>query len=63
MFYSNTISPQKTRKVPNKQPNLTPKALRIKNKWNPKLAERKKSKMRAEINEIDKENNRKGQWN
>ena len=26
--YSNTILPQETRKVPNKQPNLTPKATR-----------------------------------
>ena len=24
--YSNTILPQETRKIPNKQPNLTPKA-------------------------------------
>ena len=27
-FYSNTISPQETRKTSNKQPNLTPKATR-----------------------------------
>ena len=27
-IYSNTISPQETRKIPNKQPNLTPKATR-----------------------------------
>ena len=26
--YSNTISPQETRKISNKQPNLTPKATR-----------------------------------
>ena len=26
--YSNTILPQKTRKISNKQPNLTPKAIR-----------------------------------
>ena len=29
-FYSNTISPQETRKTSNKQPNLTPKARREK---------------------------------
>ena len=27
-IYSNTISPQETRKISNKQPNLTPKATR-----------------------------------
>ena len=42
--YSNTILPQETRKVSNKQPNLTPKAIRERGtKKPPKLAEGKKS--------------------
>ena len=42
--YSNTILPQETRNIPNKQPNLTPKAIRErKTKKTPKLAEGKKS--------------------
>ena len=39
--YSNTISPQETRKISNKQPNLTPKEK--KNKQKPKLVEGKES--------------------
>ena len=36
--YSNTILPQETRKVSNKQPNLTPKAIReTRTKKNPKF--------------------------
>ena len=44
--YSNTILPQETRKISNKQTNLTPKAIRERRKKkekNPKLAEGKKS--------------------
>ena len=42
--YSNTILPQETRNTPNKQPNLTSKAIRERRtKKNPKLAEGKKS--------------------
>ena len=38
--YTNTILSQETRKISNKQPNLTPKATREKkNKQNPKLVE------------------------
>ena len=38
--YSNTILPQETRNISNKQPNLTPKAIREKkNKKTPKLEE------------------------
>ena len=42
--YSNTILPQETRNISNKQPNLTPKAIRERRtKKHPKLAEGKKS--------------------
>ena len=42
--YSNTLLPQETRNIPNKQPNLTPKAIRERRtKKTPKLAEGKKS--------------------
>ena len=42
--YSNTILPQETRNISNKQPNLTPKAIRERRtKKTPKLAEGKKS--------------------
>ena len=41
--YSNTILPQGTRNISNKQPNLTPKAIRGRIFKNPKLAEGKKS--------------------
>ena len=44
--YSNTILPQETRKISNKQHNLTPKAIREirrTTKNTPKLAEGKKS--------------------
>ena len=41
--YSNTVLPQETRKISNKQPNLTPKAVRERRtKKTPKLAEGKK---------------------
>ena len=42
--YSNTILPQETRNISNKQPNVTPKAIRERRtKKPPKLAEEKKS--------------------
>ena len=42
--YSNTILPPETRNVSNKQPNLTPKAIReTRTNTPPKLAEGKKS--------------------
>ena len=42
--YSNTMLPQETRKISNKQANLTPKAIRERRtKKPPKLAEGKKS--------------------
>ena len=40
--YSNSISPQETRKISNKQSNPTPKATK-KNRENPKSVEGKKS--------------------
>ena len=43
--YSNTSLPQETRKISNKQPNFTPKAIGERRAKNPtKLAEGKKSK-------------------
>ena len=42
--YSNTVLPQETRNISNKQPNLTPKEIRERRtKKPPKLAEGKKS--------------------
>ena len=41
--YSNTILPQETRKILNRQPNITPKTTGKKNKNPPKLVEGKKS--------------------
>ena len=50
--YSKTILHQETRKIPNKKPNLTPKARREKRK--PKVIRMKDIiKIRAEINEIE----------
>ena len=53
--YSNTILLQKTRKISNKQPKLTPKAIRerrTKKKKNPKVSRKKEIiKIRSEINE------------
>ena len=44
VVYSNIILPQETSKISNKQPNLTPKAIRERRtKKPPKLAEGKKS--------------------
>ena len=41
--YSNTVLPQETRKISNKQLNLTPKAIQKEEQKNPKLTEGKKS--------------------
>ena len=41
--YSNTILPQETRDISNKQPNITPKAIREGRTKNSKLAKGKKS--------------------
>ena len=49
--YSNTILPQETWNISNKQPNLTPKAIRERRK-NPKVSRKKEIiKIRWEINE------------
>ena len=51
--YSNTILSQETRKISNKQSNITPKATRERRTKNPKVSRRKEIiKIRAEINEI-----------
>ena len=51
--YTNTILPQETRNISNKQPNLTPKAItERRTKKNPKVSRRKEIiKIRSEINE------------
>ena len=50
--YSNTILPQETRKISNKQPKLTPKAIRERKQKIPKVSRRKETiKIRSEINE------------
>ena len=41
--YSNTILPQETRKISNKQPNFTPKTGKRRTKKSSKLVEGKKS--------------------
>ena len=52
-LYSNPILPQETTNISNKQPNLTPKAIRERRtKKNPKVSRRKEIiKIRSEINE------------
>ena len=56
--YSNAILPQETRKTWNRQPNFTPKTSGKRTK-NPKVSRRKEIiKIRAEINEKER-NNRK----
>ena len=50
--YTNTILPQETRKISNKQPNHTPKAIRERRTKNPKVSRRKEIiKIISEINE------------
>ena len=52
--YGNTILPQETRKIPNKQPNLIPKATRERKQTKPKISRRKEIiRFRAAINEIE----------
>ena len=53
--YSNTILPQETRNISDKQRKLTPKAIRERRIKKPKVSRRKEIiKIRAEINEIEK---------
>ena len=50
--YSNIILPQETRKISNKQPNLTPKTIRKRRTKNPKVSRRKEIiKIKSEITE------------
>ena len=50
--YSNTILPQETRNISNKQPNLTPKAIRERRTKKPKVSRRKEFiNIRSEISE------------
>ena len=50
--YSNTNLPQETRKISNKQPNFTPKAIRERRTKKPKVSRRKEIiQIRSEINE------------
>ena len=52
--YNNTILPQETRKISNKQPILTPKATGERRTTKPNVKIRKEIiNMRAEINEIE----------
>ena len=52
--YSYTSLPQETRKISNKQSNLTPKELEKEEQTKPKVSRRKEIiKIRAEINEIE----------
>ena len=55
--YSNTVLPQETRNISNKQPDLTPKAIterRTKKTQKPKVSRRKEIiKIRSEINETE----------
>ena len=49
--YSNTILPQETRNISNKQPNLTPKQLEKEEQKTPNVSRRKEIiKIRSEIN-------------
>ena len=50
--YSDTILPKETRNISNKQPNLTPKAIRERRTKKPEVSRRKEIiKIRSEINE------------
>ena len=50
--FINTILRQETRKISNKQPNLTPKAIRERRTKNPKVSRRKEFiQIRSEVNE------------
>ena len=51
-LHCNTGLPQETRKISNKQPNLTPKAIRERRTKTPKVSRKKEIiKIRSEINE------------
>ena len=50
--HSNTILPQETRNISNKQPNLTPKAIRERQQKIPKVSRKKEIiKIRSEVSE------------
>ena len=52
--YSSTILPQETKNISNKQPNLTPKAIKERRRKNPKVSRRKEIiKIRSEINKTE----------
>ena len=52
--YSNTSLPQETRKISNKQSNLTPKGTRERRKTKPEVSRKKEIiKITAEVNEIE----------
>ena len=52
--YSDTILPQETRKISNKQPTCTPKATREKEQTKPKVSRKKEIvNIRTQINEIE----------
>ena len=53
--YSNTILPQETRKISNKQPNLTPKAIRERRTKKPQ-SEQKERNHKYEIRNKGKRN-------
>ena len=56
--YSNTVLPQETRNISNKQPNITPKATRERRAKKPKVSRRKEIiNIRSEINEKRNEGN------
>ena len=60
--YNNTILPQETRKISNKNQNLHLKQLEKEEQTKPKLSRRKEIiKIRAEINEIETKKNSKDQ--
>ena len=63
--YSNSISPQETRKISNKQPNLAHKGTTKEEKTKLRVSRRKELlKIRAEICKIEtKKNRKKNQWN
>ena len=52
--YNNIILPQETRNISNKQPNLTPKAIRKRRTKNPIVSRKKEIiKIRVEVNKIE----------
>ena len=60
--YSNKFLPQETINISNKQPNLTPEAIRERRTKNPKVTRRKEIiKIRSEKNEKEMMDNSKNQ--